>query len=80
MGWLQCLFGSQFNASSSKTQAVLKLPAPDACPGWAVGDDLASSEHEAAAVAPEGHYRGLGRTTVGGGIQVVVHNTAKAGP
>ena len=53
---------------------------PDACPGWAVGDDLASSEHEAAAVAPEGHYRGLGRTTVGGGIQVVVHNTAKAGP
>ena len=70
MGWLQCLFGGCFDASSSK------LPVPDACPGWAVGDDLASSELElAAAVAPGGLDCGLG-----GGIQVVVHDAAKAGP
>ena len=49
---------------------------PDACPGWAVGDDLASSELErAAAVAPGGLDCGLG-----GGIQAVVHDAAKAGP
>ena len=49
---------------------------PDACPGWAVGDDLASSELElAAAVAPGGLDCGLG-----GGIQVVVPDAAKAGP
>ena len=48
---------------------------PDACPGWAVGDDLASSELElAVAVAPGGLDRGLG-----GGIQVVGHDAAKAG-
>ena len=80
MGWswspgcnlfnVYCLFGSCFNASSSKTASTRRLL------GWAVGDDLASSELElAAAVAPGGLDRGLGA-----GIQVVVPDAAKAGP
>jgi len=44
--------------------------------GWAVGDDVASSELElAAAVAPGGLDRGLG-----GGIQFVPSEAAKMRP
>ena len=67
---VQCLFGSCFDASSSKTASTRRLL------GWAVGDDVASSELElAAAVAPGGLDRGLG-----GGIQVVAPEAAKSGP
>ena len=67
---LPCLFGGCFNASSSKTASARRLL------GWAVGDDLASSERElAAAVAPGGLDRGIG-----GGAQLVAGEAANKTP